>query len=144
MLSGHGTLPLLPDHVAELIGTVPEGETPLNDSDPTVKSLLEQLGAHDWPDFEIAFDPAIGWSLESLREHAPEFCSLYDSPGADRSTNRFTAARYLLGASTADGEKLPLAFIRVDVDLFNDKKAAQAIVEAVGLLEVMTNLQCSA
>jgi RecA-family ATPase len=44
----------------------------------------------------------------------------------------------------ADGEKLPLAFIRVDVDLFNDKKAAQAIVEAVGLLEAMTNLQCRA
>jgi hypothetical protein len=44
----------------------------------------------------------------------------------------------------ADGEKLPLAFIRVNVDLFNDKKAAQAIVEAVGLLEAMTDLQCRA
>ena len=94
----HGTLPELPDHVATLIGSSPEGETPLNDSDPTVKTLLEQLGANDWPDFELAFDPAIGWSLESLRQHAPDFGCLYDSPGADRSTNRFKAIRYLLGA----------------------------------------------
>jgi hypothetical protein len=32
----------------------------------------------------------------------------------------------------------------VDIDLFNDKKAAQALVEAVGLLKAMTNLQCRA
>jgi hypothetical protein len=94
----HGTLPELPSHIVELIGTLSEGETPLNDSDPTVKSLLEQLGANGWPDFKIAFDSAIGWSLESLREHAPDFGDLYDAPGADRSTNRFKAARYLVGA----------------------------------------------
>jgi hypothetical protein len=94
----HGSLPVLPEHVADLIGASSKGETPLNDADPTVKSLLEQLGANEWPDFEIAFDPAIGWSLESLREHAPDFGDLYDSPGADRSTNRFKAIRYLLGA----------------------------------------------
>lgn len=292
-----GTIPEVPEFVTALIGTSPEGAVPLNDSDPTVKSLLEQLGANEWPDFAIAFDPAIGWSLESLREHAPDFGDLYDSPGADRSTNRFKAARYLVGAypdmtvqeyatfcrewdgagdayddrqlarefakakaapayvsfctgeafgpvvdnddrptkgtlpfelesdvaanatlpdwlieeviesetlcvlygppnagkslalldalyhvaagkpwrgrdvkqgcvlyvsvegpngtarrakawrayhGVADDEKLPLAFIRVDVDLFNDKKAAQAIVEAVGLLEAMTNLPCRA
>jgi hypothetical protein len=94
----NGTLPEVPEFIVQLIGSSPEGETPLNDADPTVKSLLEQLGANEWPDFEIAFDPAIGWSLESLREHAPDFGDLYDSPGADRSTNRFKAIRYLLGA----------------------------------------------
>lgn len=94
----HGTLPELPGHIVELIGTRPEGEAPLSDSDPVVKSLLEQLGADEWPDFSIAFDPAVGWSLESLREHAPDFGELYDAPGADRSTNRFNAARYLVGA----------------------------------------------
>lgn len=94
----HKTLPLPPEYLRDLIGASPEGETPLSDSDPTVKTLLEQLGAHAWPDFEIAFDPAIGWSLESLREHAPDFGDLYDAPGDDRSTNRFKAARYLVGA----------------------------------------------
>jgi hypothetical protein len=44
----------------------------------------------------------------------------------------------------ADGERLPLAFIRVDVDLFNDKKSAQAIVDAVALLESVTGLPCRA
>lgn len=44
----------------------------------------------------------------------------------------------------ADGESLPLAFIRVDVDLFNDRKAAKAIVDAVALLESMTGLPCRA
>jgi len=44
----------------------------------------------------------------------------------------------------ADGESLPLAFIRVDVDLFGDKKSAEAIVNAVALLESMTGLPCRA
>lgn len=44
----------------------------------------------------------------------------------------------------ADGETLPLAVIRVDVDLFNDRKSAKAIVDAVALLESMTGLPCRA
>lgn len=44
----------------------------------------------------------------------------------------------------ANSESLPLAFIRVDVDLFKDRKAAKAIVDAVALLESMTGLPCRA
>jgi hypothetical protein len=292
-------IPQLPNFIVEAIGTGAEGDTPLSDSDPEIKELLHRLGAEDWPDFEMTFDAGLGkYSLACIRERAPEFGELYDAPGVDRSTNRFNAARFLLGAfprmtveeyasfcrswegsgdfddralvreyvkakrnpkhvpvngdafgavddyeddqpgskskpmpfelesdvaasavlpdwlieeviesetlcvfygppnagkslalldalyhvaagkpwrgrdvkqgcvlyvsvegpngtarrakawrahhGVADGEKLPLAFIRVDVDLFNDKKAAQSIVEAVGLLEAMTDLPCRA
>jgi hypothetical protein len=294
------TLPSVPGFIRTAIGEASEGETPLNDRDPEVKSLLDQLGADEWPDFETTFDANIGkYCLECVRDRAPEFGELYDSPGEDRSQNRFTACRYLVAAfpgltvteyaafcdewggsgeydhrqlarefakakrspisiqstgaafgaviddddgeatdrrpaklpfefesdvaasavlpdwligevieaetlcviygapnsgkslavldmlyhvatgkpwrgrdvkrgsvlyisvegpngtarrakawrehhGVANGESLPLAFIRVDVDLFNDRKAAKAIVEAVALLESMTGLPCRA
>ncbi|MDO9295587.1 AAA family ATPase [Bradyrhizobium sp.] len=93
------TIPMLPGYVSELIGTTPEGEPSLGDSDPVVRSLMVQLGAENWPDFELTFDSSLGrFCLECIRERAPEFGDLYDRPTDDRSQNRFMACRYLVAA----------------------------------------------
>lgn len=94
-------LPELPAFARDMIGQSAglDGETPLSDSDPVVKSLIEQLGANDWPEFSVTFDPVLGkYDLESLREREPEFAILCDEPSNDRSANRFNAARCLVGA----------------------------------------------
>lgn len=70
-------------------------------------------------------------------------CVLYVSVEGPNGTAR-RAKAWRSHHGFADGESLPLAFIRVDVDLFNDKKAADGIVEAVALLEAMTGLPCRA
>lgn len=93
-------LPKLPTFITEMIAQGgSESAVPLSDADPIVKELMKRLGAGEWPDFEVTFDADVGkYCLDCIRERAPEFGELYDAPGADRSTNRFQMARYLVGA----------------------------------------------
>jgi hypothetical protein len=94
-----GKIPEVPDYIRAKIGEASEAEASLSDSDPTIKSLIGQLGAEAWPDFSVAFDEALGgYSLQYLRDCEPGFIKLYDDPSSDRSANRFNAACYLAGA----------------------------------------------
>ncbi|MDZ7883038.1 MAG: AAA family ATPase [Mycobacterium sp.] len=91
-----GTLPKLPDHVAELIGTKPvNAKADATDADLT--PVVNELESEDWPDQVDLFEPGIGiYDLDELRRDQPEFAELYDSPSGDRSTDRWAVAQLLL------------------------------------------------
>ncbi|WP_338687739.1 AAA family ATPase [Bradyrhizobium sp. 26S5] len=95
-----GKLPTLPDYIVELIGTQPDSESaPLNDSDPVVKGLIEELGVGERDGFLSLFDSTVGkFPLDYIRQCRPDFDFFYDHPSDDRSANRMKAATFLVGA----------------------------------------------
>ncbi|MGY3589004.1 hypothetical protein ACVIGB_002041 [Bradyrhizobium sp. USDA 4341] len=95
-----GQLPTLPDYVVELIGSQPEGESsPLNDGDPVIKGLIEELGVGERDGFLSLFDSTVGkFPLDYIRQCRPDFDFFYDHPSDDRSANRMKAATFLVGA----------------------------------------------
>lgn len=91
----HGTLPQLPDHVAELIGTAGEASQAVGEADLT--PVLRELEDTDWKEYDELFDSTIGtYDLEALKASSAEFAELYDNPTGDRSKDRWAMAQILL------------------------------------------------
>jgi hypothetical protein len=92
-----GTLPELPDHIVELIGThadAPEGD---NVTPSKEREVIHELRDADWSVFENDFDGDVGkYDLDKLKAENAEFAKLYDEPTPDCSTNRFLAARHVM------------------------------------------------
>ena len=93
-------MPTTPDFIAELIGTASGDEAPaLNDADPVVKGLIDELKSTSDDSFDALFDATVGrFPLDHVRECRPDFGFLFDHPGDDHSANRLKAATFLVGA----------------------------------------------
>lgn len=90
-----GSLPALPEHVAELIGTAGEASQSIAETD--LAPIIRELRETDWPDHVDLYEPGIGtYDLESLKASNPEFAELYDNPSDDRSDNRWKLAQMVL------------------------------------------------
>jgi hypothetical protein len=90
-----GTLPELPEHVVELIGTAGEAAQTVDESD--ISHVIRELEDKDWLDYDELFDPTIGtYDLEAFKASSPEFAELYDNPTGDRSEDRWAIAQMLL------------------------------------------------
>jgi hypothetical protein len=89
------TLPAMPDHIVELIGTAGEASQTVNDTD--ISHVIGELEDKDWPEYDELFDPTIGtYDLEAFKASSPEFAELYDNPTGDRSEDRWAIAQMLL------------------------------------------------
>lgn len=89
------TLPELPAHIVDLIGTEGEAAQIVNDAD--ISHVIRELEDTDWKDYIDLFEPGIGtYDLNSLRDANPEFSELYDKPTGDRSEDRWAIAQMLL------------------------------------------------
>ncbi|MGZ6199158.1 MAG: AAA family ATPase [Vulcanimicrobiaceae bacterium] len=89
------TLPELPEHIVELIGTEGEAAQTVNDAD--ISHVIRELEDTDWPEHVELFEPGIGtYDLDSLRTANPEFAELYDKPTGNRSDDRWAIAQMLL------------------------------------------------
>jgi len=102
------TLPELPAHIVELIGTAGEASQSVDEADiaPLVKDLLET----DWPEHAELFDPTIGvYDLEGLKARNPEFKELYDNPSADCSDNRWKLTQLVM----REFPKMPVVHLAV-------------------------------
>lgn len=83
-----GTLPTLPDHVAELIGSGGEAAQTVDNTE--LGKVIKELEEPHWPSFEEVFDPTIGeFDLEALKAANPALADLWDNPTSDCSDNRW-------------------------------------------------------
>ena len=93
-------MPTTPDFIAELIGAASGDDAPaLNDADPVVKGLIDELKLTSDDSFDALFDATVGrFPLDHVRDCRPDFGFLFDHPGDDHSANRLRAATFLVGA----------------------------------------------
>lgn len=90
-----GSLPAMPDHVAELIGTAGEAAQSVGDAD--IEHVIRELEETDWPEIVDLFEPGIGaYDLEELKESNAEFAELYANPTGDHSEDRWAITQHLL------------------------------------------------
>lgn len=90
-------LPEPPPFLRELIGAAPDQAEGESVTPSKEREVIQALIDTDWPEFEDAFDPALGkYDLDALKQSTPEFAALYDEPSPDCSTNRFLAARHVM------------------------------------------------
>lgn len=89
------TLPEMPAHVVELIGTEGEAAQTVNDAD--ISHVIHELEETDWKEYDDLFDPTLGtYDLDALKTANPEFAELYANPTGDRSEDRWAIAQHLL------------------------------------------------
>jgi hypothetical protein len=90
-----GTLPQLPDHIVELIGSA--GAASKSVTETELLPIIQELQETDWPDYADLFDPDLGtYDLEALRASNPAFAEAYDNPDSDVSTARWALAQAVL------------------------------------------------
>jgi hypothetical protein len=92
-----GTLPELPDHIVELIGTTGEAAQSVDNSE--LATVIKELEDTEWPTFEELFDPTIGeYDLEAFKAANPTVAELWASPSSDCSDNRWKLDQQVLEA----------------------------------------------
>jgi hypothetical protein len=92
-----GTLPELPDHITELIGSAGEAAQIVDNSE--LGKVIKELEESDWPTFEEVFDPTLGeYDLEALKAANPALAELWDNPSSDCSDNRWKLDQHVLEA----------------------------------------------
>lgn len=90
-----GTLPELPDHIVELIGSGGEASQTVDTTE--LGTVIKQLEDTDWPDHVDLFEPGIGeYDLQALKDSNSDFAELYDNPSSDCSDNRWKLAQLVM------------------------------------------------
>lgn len=92
-----GKIPQLPSEIVELIGAQSADAQSEQVTPTQEREVIRQLEGADWDLYQHDFDPDLGkYDLGALKTENTDFAKLYDSPGADCSTNRFLAARHIM------------------------------------------------
>jgi len=90
-----GAIPPLPDYIVELIGK-PVADS-VDDIAPSVeREIIKRLEQSEIPDWEELCTPLGEYDFDKFQVENAEFKKLYDEPSANRSDNRFSAARRLM------------------------------------------------
>lgn len=110
-----GTLPTLPQHIVELIGTGSEASQAVDNTE--LGKVIQALEQTDWPTFEEVFDPTIGeFDLAALKAANPTLARLWDNPSTDCSDNRWKLDCHVL-------EAFPLTAVQLAV-IYEEWKGA--------------------